>query len=253
MASLGSLFAETMIRLLVRPPATAEAGERAVHAAALRPAPFGPPKRLRRDVSLEFAFVNGWTIYTVAPTVKAADKAVIYLHGGAFYGEITAFHWRLIARIAAEAGTRVVVPIYPLVPRGTAREVVEGVAAITIGEVERLGSQAVSLCGDSAGGNIALAVALYLKDSDIRLRRTVLIHPAVDLTLTNPTIAVVEREDPMLRAAALRPNLRAMARSAGPARSARQPNPWRFGGPWAVDDIQRHQGHHQSGHTTAYF
>ncbi|WP_281824743.1 alpha/beta hydrolase fold domain-containing protein [Sphingobium sp. BS19] len=178
-----------------------------MHAAALRPAAFGPPKRIRRDVSVDYATLHNWPVYTVTPTARASDKTLVYIHGGAFYGEITAFHWRLIARIAADTGTRVTVPIYPLVPRGTADNVIDTIAAITTSEVERSGAGVVSLAGDSAGGAIALAVALQLNKAGVSLRQTVLIHPVVDLSLSNPEIAVVERRDPILRAAALRPIL----------------------------------------------
>lgn len=98
-----------------------------------------------------------------------------------------------------------VVPIYPLVPRGTASEVVTSVTAITKAETDLMGAQAVSIAGDSAGGNIALAAAIQLRDERVRLRRTVLIHPAVDLTVENAEIAMVERIDPLLRTVALRP------------------------------------------------
>lgn len=205
MPSLGSRVTEKLIRLLYKPPSTSEAGEAAVRAAALRPAAFVPSKRLRRDVFVEHGRLNDWSVYTVAPASGPSDKSVVYIHGGAFYGEISAFHWRLIARIAAETGTRITVPIYPLVPRGTADHVIDTIVAITAGEVEQSDSGAVSLAGDSAGGTIALAVALLLNEHGVKLRQTVLIHPAGDLSMSNPDIAEVERKDPVLRAAALRP------------------------------------------------
>ncbi|MGV3711850.1 hypothetical protein [Pseudolysinimonas sp.] len=42
--------------------------------------------------------------------------------------QIVEFHWRLIAEPAVTARTTVVVPIYPLVRRGTAAEVIPAVA-----------------------------------------------------------------------------------------------------------------------------
>lgn len=204
MASIETRLIESLLRRFLKPPSTAEAGERLVDSAALRPASFAPPKRLRRDVSLSNAYDGCWPVYTVVPRDRPVGKVLIYLHGGAFYGEITSFHWRLIARIAAETGTKVLVPIYPLVPRGTAKETVERIADIVSSEVNRFGDNAVSIGGDSAGGTIALAVALDVKRRT-SLRRIVLIHPAVDLSLSNPDIAVVEKTDPVLRAAALRP------------------------------------------------
>lgn len=42
--------------------------------------------------------------------------------GGGWVNEIRQQHWRLIARIARDTSQRVVVPIYPLLPFGTARD-----------------------------------------------------------------------------------------------------------------------------------
>lgn len=203
--SIGSRFAEGLVKTFVKVPQTAAEGIQAMEAAALRPASYAPPKNLRKDVTVTNAVVEGWPVYTVSPKNGRPRKALVYLHGGAFYGEITDFQWNLAARIAAETGSEVIVPIYPLAPRGTAQDVVDKVAIITASEIKRFGEGTVSIGGDSAGGTIALAAALVLRDRGERLRETVLIHPAVDLSLTNPEIAEVQRVDPILRAAALRP------------------------------------------------
>ncbi|WP_137787943.1 alpha/beta hydrolase [Sphingomonas sp. 3P27F8] len=205
MPSFGSLFFETLLRLTLKPPSTAEAGKDAVRAAALRPARFGPPKRIRRDVFIDRVDQHRWPVYSVKPVGMEADKSVIYVHGGAYYGEINPFHWRLIARISAEAHTCAIVPIYPLVPWGTALEAVEFISQLARDELRERPARGVSICGDSAGGSIALAVAMQLRDEGVQLRRTVLIHPALDLTLSNPELNAVERMDPLLRSDALRP------------------------------------------------
>ena len=95
-----------------------------------------------------------------------------------------------------------VVPIYPLVPFGTAGNVVSVVASL----VHILnGTGSTCLAGDSAGGQIALSAAVVLRDRfQIRLPQTVLIAPALDLSLTNPAIDSVEPTDPWLRREGLR-------------------------------------------------
>lgn len=62
----------------------------------------------------------------------------------------------------------------------------------------------VCLAGDSAGGQIALSVALLLRDDcGVVVPRTVLISPVLDISLTNPLIAAVEPTDPWLGREAL--------------------------------------------------
>ncbi|MCJ1697487.1 alpha/beta hydrolase [Rathayibacter caricis] len=120
----------------------------------------------------------------------------MYAHGGGWVNEIHPQHWRLAARIAAEASIAVTLPIYPLVPFGTALEALNGVLALVRRSLERYGP--TCLAGDSAGGQIALSAALALRDEGVVLPRTVLISPALDLSWSNPRIPEVQPTDPWL-------------------------------------------------------
>jgi acetyl esterase/lipase len=186
------------IRGATRRYASRQSAREYVEQIALRPAPYGPPTRLRSDVTVEVARRSGWPIYTVAPKTGGPERAVVYLHGGAWVNEIASQHWQLIAQLAAEAAVRVIVPIYPLVPFGNAAEVVPAIVAL-VAEIART-SSGVCLAGDSAGGQIALSAALLLRDEhDLVLPRTLLISPVLDLSLTNPQINSVELTDPWLK------------------------------------------------------
>lgn len=163
---------------------------------ALSPLPFGPPKGLRSDVLIDVRHEHGWPVYTLTPTKTAPVGSVVYLHGGGWVNEIAKQQWHLAAQIAAESSTVVTVPIYPLVPFGTAEDVINRV--VTLAEANRASYGAVALAGDSAGGQIALSAAMALRDAGTILPATVLISPAVDLTFTNPRIPEVQPTDPWL-------------------------------------------------------
>ena len=176
--------------------ARARVEERRVH-----PRPFVPP-RLRSDVAVTESHgtgpAEGWPLYTLAPAGGEPTGALIYLHGGAWVNEVVVQHWRLAAQIAAEARLAVTVVIYPLVPFGTAAEVVPGVASLVREARARYG-ESVSIGGDSAGGQIALSAAQLLLERDgVTLARTILIAPALDLSFANPRIPVVQPSDPWL-------------------------------------------------------
>ena len=162
----------------------------------IRPRRFGPPRRLRSDVSVSVDHRLGWPVYTLRPKIGQARGCVVYVHGGGWVNQIVVQHWRLAAQIAAEAGTSVAVPIYPLVPFGTADQVVPAVADLVRTSTARYGS--TCLAGDSAGGQIALSAAILLRDNHHTVPRTVLISPALDLSLTNPDIDRVQPNDPWL-------------------------------------------------------
>ncbi len=161
-----------------------------------RPEPFEPPKKLRADVEVKREDAAGWPVYTITPTAGKARGSVVYLHGGGWVNEIVALQWQFAAQIAAEASTVVTVPIYPLVPKGTAAEALRGAREIAESSLKAHGS--VVLVGDSAGGQISLSTAQVLRDAGVALPLTVLVSPAVDQTFNNPRIPEVQPSDPWL-------------------------------------------------------
>lgn len=182
-----------------RPFVTAAGAHDRIRERTLRPTSYGPPERLLGvRVGRRVPNPLGWPVYDVEPTVAEPklSSVVVYVHGGGWVNEIAGQHWQLIARIARETGQRVVVPIYPLVPFGTAREVRDGVVALVQEELD--GEGEVRLAGDSAGGQIALSVALALRDAGRILPSTTLLSPALDLTWKNPRIDAVQPSDPWL-------------------------------------------------------
>lgn len=174
-----------------------QAAERYLRRLATRPGRFAPPRLLRSDVEIEPDRRGGWPIYTLRPAGRPARGALVYLHGGGWVHEISSFHWRFVAQVAAEAGVEVTVPIYPLAPFGTAGEVVLVVADLV--DAARIRAGAVVVGGDSAGGQIALSAALVLRDGQRPAPDlTLLIAPALDSSFTNPDITAIELVDPWL-------------------------------------------------------
>jgi acetyl esterase/lipase len=172
---------------------SAAGARRRIRARSLRPAPFGPPSALRSDVRVDVEQRGGWPVYRVSRRDGVSRGTVVYAHGGGWVGEIVSQHWHLAAQVAAEAGTTVVVPIYPLVPFGTAEEARVGVVDLVTSS-----TGPVALAGDSAGGQIVLSAASSLRDAGVVVPRTVLIAPALDLSWSNPRIPEVQPSDPWL-------------------------------------------------------
>ncbi|GAB2454819.1 acetyl esterase/lipase [Conyzicola lurida] len=176
---------------------SAAGAHRKVRERELRPSTYGPPSRLRPDVRVDVVLGHDWPVYTVSPRRGTPTGSVVYVHGGGWVNQIVLQHWQLAAQIAAESNTTVILPIYPLVPFGTATDAAAGVSTIVRESIERYGS--ASIAGDSAGGQIALSVAQVLRDEHgVVLPRTVLISPALDLTWSNPRIPAVQPTDPWL-------------------------------------------------------
>lgn len=179
-----------------RPFATVAGARERIAQRALRPKGFGPPRLLTRTVTIEVESRDGWPLYTLSPANRVSRGCVVYAHGGGWVHEIAPQHWQLAAQIAGQAQTTVVLPIYPLIPFATSGPVVEAFAGIVRRARDRYG--ATCLGGDSAGGQIALSTALLLRDEGITLPRTLLIAPALDLSISNPRIPAVLPHDPWL-------------------------------------------------------
>jgi len=165
----------------------------------VRPESYAPPANIDRTVTVSARQVDGWPVYTVTPKSGPVNRRALYVHGGTWVHEISPFHWWLIAGLAASTGTEFTVPIYPLAPRGTAAEVVSGVADLGAQLVAEAGASGVVIIGDSAGGNIALAAAMLMRDRGVDAPRdVVLIAPVIDLTFSDPLIYRIEPSDPWL-------------------------------------------------------
>ena len=134
--------------------------------------------------------------------------------------------------MARNTGATVIVPIYPLAPQGTAATVVPAMADLISSEIDQHGAENVSVYGDSAGGDIALAAVQELvRRGDPVPSHLVLISPALDLTLSNPAIQFID--DPILNPQVL-PIVPTMGRRPRSHRSAGQP-PVRVAGRASAD------------------
>ena len=178
--------------------ASAEVTLAKVASLRLRPKSYAPPKNLDRTADVVVRFINGWPVYDVTAKGARPTRRAIYLHGGSNVYEISSQHWQLVAELAASTDSRITVPIYPLAPQGTARLVVAGCADLAEHLIDEVGASDVTILGDSAGGGMALATALVLRDRGNAPSRVVLISPVLDLSLSDPELSRIVDSDPWL-------------------------------------------------------
>jgi acetyl esterase/lipase len=201
--SLRSAFMPAVITVLgyQREFRSADRMLRVVDDILVRPEPFVPPRSLDRFARLSVRHVQGWPVYTMTPKapLSVSGHRAVYAHGGAWVHQITAWHWRLLAELVATTGTEFVVPIYPLAPIGTAETVIPAFADLLEELIAEVGDERVAILGDSAGGTVALASAMVLRDRrGVTPRDILLIAPALDLSFTDPLIARIQPSDPWL-------------------------------------------------------
>ena len=162
-----------------------------------QPYVISPKLKLRSTVSETQE--AGMQVYTFTPGGQATQRAILYLHGGAYIYQASDFHWRFIDALCQKTGATVVAPLYPKIPFASAADAFPAVAEIFARLVATHGAAALELMGDSAGGGLALGLVLRMRDRGEALpRRVVALSPWVDVTMSNPAIAAMEARDYVL-------------------------------------------------------
>ncbi len=124
-------------------------------------------------------------------------EVVIAIHGGAYVGEATIFHWWTYTAMARQTGATVVVPDYTLSPAGTAETEVPRMADFISQMIHEHSAEKVSLLGDSAGGGFALlAVQELVRRNAKTPEHLVLLAPWLDVSMKDPRSATID--DPLL-------------------------------------------------------
>lgn len=116
--------------------------------------------------------------YTVTNPATPIDTTVVYFHGGGFVVGGLESHDDVCADICGRTGFRVISVDYRLAPEHKHPAMFNDAQTATMAILASFDG-AVILCGDSAGGNLAAAVAHALRNRVGRILGQVLIYPAL--------------------------------------------------------------------------
>jgi acetyl esterase/lipase len=174
-------------------------------AADRRRGPARPPPRLRARCHVSLRQVAGRPVWELSPRGREPLRHLLYLHGGGFVLSIQPPHWQLIGRLVERLGCAVTVPLYPLAPEhdaADARDFLLGIYRDLAGGLPA--RRPLVLIGDSAGGNLALALAVQAREQALpAAAAVVLLSPAVDMSGQQPPGDELDRLDPILSLAGL--------------------------------------------------
>ncbi|MFV0932754.1 alpha/beta hydrolase [Pseudomonas jessenii] len=139
-------------------------------------------------------------IETVLPQAPYPGKVILYLHGGAYILGSPRTHRSVVTHLAAASGTEVVVADYRLAPEHPYPAAPDDALQCYCSLLARgIAAQDIRLAGDSAGGGLALALALRIRDEKLPLPGALLlISPWVDLSLSGSSVTQLRKRDPML-------------------------------------------------------
>ena len=137
----------------------------------------------------------------ITPRDAAVGKAILYFHGGGYVFGSSLSHRHLTARIAVDAGITVWSVDYRLAPENPYPAAIEDALAAFDGllESEALSATDIVLAGDSAGGGLAQALMLSLREAGRAMPAgAALLSPWVDLRANATSYKTRAAQDPML-------------------------------------------------------
>lgn len=144
------------------------------------------PRALAQQVVLSHDHLDGVEVDVHTPRAfRDGDPTLIYLHGGGYVTCSPASHRELIARIAIATGARCIAPDYRLAPEHPFPAALEdSIRTYKALIADGLPARNLFIGGDSAGGGLAIATLIALRDEGVELpRAAALLSPWVDLSL----------------------------------------------------------------------
>ena len=160
-----------------------------------------PSRAVRRKIDVARNDLDGRPVYEVTPPAGGDIRGhMLYLHGGGYMVDlIPAVHWPFIARMANMLRRTVTVPIYPLAPEHSYRDVFAFLLRVYERMLTAHPADSVLVAGDSAGASMALALCHALRDGGGQQpAAALLLSPWLDVTFSHPDVEAVARIDPAL-------------------------------------------------------
>ncbi len=150
------------------------------------------------DFAEEVVTVGGVPARWVWVDGCAEDRALVWLHGGAFTLGSSASYRAFAARLARASGARVLLPDYRLVPEHPFPAALDDTVAV----LDALDLR-VAVGGDSCGGNLALAAVQARLAAGAAPAALWLVSPYLDLTHAGGSVAGRAARDPFVDVATI--------------------------------------------------
>jgi len=135
-----------------------------------------------------------------------SDNVILYFHGGVYVIGSAASSVPLVGDLVRRTGAKAITLEYRLAPEHPYPAAVEDARAAYEGLLAQgIAPAQIALAGESAGGGLAVATLLALREAGVPLPSCgYLMSPYVDLTLSGETLAAKREVDPILTPDGLR-------------------------------------------------
>jgi monoterpene epsilon-lactone hydrolase len=180
---------------------------------AARPRPAGLAERRQRldalggqfpvaaDIMIEPVDAGGVPAEWTASPGADRSRILVFLHGGGYVSGSIASHRHMIAEAGRAAGVRTLALDYRLAPEHPFPAALEdSIAAYGFLLDQGFGPRAIALGGESAGGGLAVATLVSLREMGLDLPACLWCSsPWTDLEMTGATMQTKAAVDPMIQ------------------------------------------------------
>ena len=151
------------------------------------------------SLNIEEQFIDGFQMLTIFKN-NSKNKHIIFLHGGAYVMKAVKGHKTIIETMAKKYNLKVTFIDYPLAPENDIQKAHEILIKTYKKITLKYKDDNFFLFGDSSGGGLALSFLQQLKNiNDFPFpKKTVLMSPWVDVSMSNSKIKDFEEKDPLL-------------------------------------------------------
>jgi acetyl esterase/lipase len=171
--------------------------------------------KMPAGISAEAAQIQGLHGEWLRPVATRTPGILLYLHGGAYVQGSVKTTRALAARLALASGTATYIVDYRLAPEHPFPAALDDAVAVYAALQRAHPGKPIAIAGDSAGGGLALAAALRIRDEGTAPPAALaLLSPWTDLTLGNASHQGKAAVDPFFPDGSML-SLAAMAYSAG--------------------------------------
>lgn len=151
-----------------------------------------------KDVKADLRTIGGIDGEWLAPAAGTPGATLLYLHGGAYFACSNRTH-RPITAGFARRGLQVFAPNYRLAPEHPFPAAIDDAVAVYRALLKSgIPASQIRIAGDSAGGGLALATLLTLRDAgDALPAAAMLFSPWTDLAATGRSLVTNHKRDAM--------------------------------------------------------
>ncbi|WP_299194360.1 alpha/beta hydrolase [uncultured Erythrobacter sp.] len=163
------------------------------------------PAKFEQKYRVERWEAAGQQVVTLHPKAGPGEWHMIYFHGGGFVLPMFDVHWPLAGAMVDKCGVSITLPLYDVAPEASYKMQDDLADAVFAKVAADHDPAKIILNGDSAGGHMALALALRLaKAGGPQPGKLALFAPWLDVTMKDEAMRAVEPHDFMLKIGALR-------------------------------------------------